>query len=254
MKINIPTNCPCCDYPLERVNDQLFCRNTACSAQLNKKLEHFCKTLGIKGMGQKTIEKLNLADLTELFYLDRAEAINSLGSEKIVDKLLGEIERAKTAPLATVISSFSIPLIGGTAGEKLSKVVNNLDEIDSEACKLAGLGEKATANLVNWKNTEYQELKEFLPFSFDVQASSTLPENAKTICITGKLISFKNKAEATTILTSLGFRVTESVTKTTDYLVDEENKNSSKRKKADEYCITIITNLNDFINKVKKND
>ena len=253
MKIQIPTNCPCCDYPLERVNDQLFCRNTSCSAQLNKKIEHFCKTLSIKGMGEKTIQKLNLSDLTELFYLDRNDAIEALGSEKVVDKLLGEIERAKSAPLATVISSFSIPLIGGTAGSKLAKIVKNLDEITAETCKLAGLGEKATSNLISWLNYEYQEMKDFLPFTFETQSSS-LSDDAKVICITGKLKSFKTKAEATEILTSLGFKVSDSVTKTTNYLVDEENKQSSKRKKAEEYNIEIISNLIDFINKVKTND
>ena len=72
--------------------------------------------------------------------------------------------------------------------------------------------------------------------------------------ITGKLKSFKTKAEATEILTSLGFKVSDSVTKTTNYLVDEENKQSSKRKKAEEYNIEIISNLIDFINKVKTND
>lgn len=251
MKIQIPTTCPVCDSKLEKVNDQLFCRNTACPAQLFKKLEHFCKTLGIKGMGEKTIEKLNLTSLAELFYLDRDSAIDALGSEKIVDKLLGEIERAKAAPLATVIASFSIPLIGNTAGGKLAQVVNSLEEITAETCKRAGLGDKATANLVSWLNTEYLELKGFLPFNF----SSKLPGNTdgETICITGKLKSFKTKSEATNILTQMGFNVVESVTKTTKYLVDEGNNGSSKRKKAEEYNIEIITNLLDFI-KVKTND
>lgn len=251
MKITIPTQCPSCNKLLERRNEQLFCTNISCPAQLNSKLIHFCKTLGIKGMGQKTIEKLNLSSLSELFYLDREEAIDSLGSEKIVDKLLGEIERAKSAPLATVIASFSISLIGGTAGSKLSTVVSSIDEITAETCKLAGLGEKATNNLLEWINTDYQELKEFLPFKFEKNNRVSLPEDAESICITGKLHSYKTKAEATTILTSLGYKVTDNVTKQTNILVDEENKNSSKRRKAEEYGITIVTNLLDFINKVK---
>lgn len=251
MKIQAITQCPSCGFTLKRVNDILYCYNLSCPAQLTAKLIHFCKTLGIKGMGEKTIQKLNLSDLTELFYLDREEAIAALGSEKIVDKLLGEIERAKTAQLATVLHSFSIPLIGGTAGSKLAKVVDNIDEITAETCKLAGLGEKATNNLMEWVNTEYQELKEFLPFKFEKSNRVSLPEDAEVICITGKLTSFKTKAEATTILESLGFKVTDSVTKQTNYLVDEENKNSSKRKKAEEYGITIVTNLIDFIQKVK---
>ena len=246
MKIQIPNNCPVCDYPLERVNDQLFCRNTGCSAQLNGKLQHFAKTLGIKGFGPKTVEKLNLADITELFYLDRDAAIEVLGSEKVVDKLLDEVERAKSAPLATVLHSFSIPLIGGTASTKVAAVVSNIDEITTEKCKEAGLGDKATANLMGWLETEYQELKEFLPFSFETK-SPVVNSDSEVICITGKLSSFKTKAEATTMITSLGFRVSESVTKTTNYLVDEENKNSSKRKKAEEYGIPIISNLLEFI-------
>jgi NAD-dependent DNA ligase len=43
------------------------------------------------------------------------------------------------------------------------------------------------------------------------------------------------------------------VTKATDYLVDEEDKGSSKRKKAESLGITIITNLNTFL-KENKND
>ncbi len=246
MKIQIPTKCPECNSELEKVNDQIFCRNTACPAQLFKKLEHFCKTLGIKGMGEKTIEKLNLTSLAELFYMDREEVISLLGSEKIVDKLLSEVDRAKLAPLATVIASFSIPLIGITAGGKLAQVVSSLDDITAEACKKAGLGDKATSNLVNWINTEYLELKEFLPFNFST-INKIPSSNMETICITGKLVSFKTKSEATLALQKLGFKVSESVTKSTDYLVDEDNKNSSKRIKADEYNITIITNLNDFI-------
>ncbi len=246
MKIQIPNTCPVCDYPLERVNDQLFCRNTGCSAQLNGKLQHFAKTLGIKGFGPKTVEKLNLADITELFYLDRDDAIAVLGSEKVVDKLLDEVERAKSAPLATVLHSFAIPLIGGTASTKVAAVVSNIDEITFEKCKDAGLGDKATTNLMDWIETEYQELKEFLPFSFETK-SPVVNSDSEVICITGKLSSFKTKAEATKMITGLGFRVSESVTKTTNYLVDEENKNSSKRKKAEEYGIPIISNLLDFI-------
>ena len=88
MRIQIPTECPCCNYALELVNDQLFCRNTACGAQLNKKLEHFCKTLGVKGMGSRTVEKLGLADITEVFYLEQDQVIEALGSEKVALKLL----------------------------------------------------------------------------------------------------------------------------------------------------------------------
>lgn len=248
MKIDIPTTCPCCDYPLETVNDQLFCRNGACSAQLDRKLEHFCKTLGIKGMGPKTIEKLCLADITELYYLDLEQVTEALGSKTMATKLLTEINKSKSSDLATVLASFSISLIGNTAATKISQVVNSIEEITPETCKQAGLGDKATINLMSWIETEYPELKEFLPFDF---SSTKKPINVsgKTICITGKLVSYKTKQEAKELLEAEGYRVVETVTKTLDYLVDEAGDMSTKRKKADSYGITIINNLNQFLKK-----
>ena len=253
MRIEIPTECPCCNYPLELVNDQLFCRNTACSAQLNKKVEHFCKTLGIKGMGSRTVEKLGLSDITELFYLDQDQVVESLGSEKVALKLLDEIERSKSADLATVITSFSIPLVGSTASKKLCEVVTSVDEISYDTCKQAGLGDKVTQNLIAWLDTDFQEMREFLPFSFKSQKNSNTNTNQKTICITGKLSSYKTKSEAYKLLEEAGYTPVESVTKATNYLVDEEDKGSSKRKKAESLGITIITNLNTFL-KENKND
>lgn len=249
MKIVIPTHCPCCQYPLEHVNDQLFCRNTACSAQLGKKLEHFSKTLSIKGLGPKALEKLNLGEITELYYLDRDDLIAALGSVAIADKLLDQINASRSADLATVLPAFSIPLFGNTAATKLCQVVTSVDEITFDTCKLAGLGDKVTSNLLTWLATDFKEMKDFLPFSFKVSNTRSGPavSNGKTICITGKLTSFKTKATATEALTLAGFKVTESVTKTTDYLVDEENKGSTKRSKAESLGIPIIYNLSQFL-------
>jgi DNA ligase (NAD+) len=251
MKIKIPTNCPCCEYTLELVNDQLFCRNQACSAQLDKKLEHFCKTLGIKGMGAKTLEKLQLTDITEIYYLELDEIIESLGSEKIAVKLLDEINKSRNSDLATILPAFSIPLVGNTAAQKISKLVQSIDEITTERCRQAGLGEKVTNNLISWLETDFQEMREFLPFSFTVDNKPVANVTGKSVCITGKLTSFKTKSEATKTLELAGFKVTESVTKTTDYLVDEDNKGSSKRTKADQLGITIIQNLLHFLNEKK---
>jgi len=251
MKIKIPNNCPCCNYTLELVNDQLFCRNQACSAQLGKKLEHFCKTLGIKGMGAKTLEKLQLTDITEIYYLELDQIIESLGSKKLAVKLLDEINRSRNSDLATILPAFSIALVGNTAAQKISKVVHSIDEITQERCRKAGLGEKVTNNLISWLETDFQEMKEFLPFSFTADNKPVANVNAKSVCITGKLASFKNKSEATKALELAGFKVTESVTKQTNYLVDEDNKGSSKRTKADELGITIIENLSQFLNEKK---
>lgn len=248
--IEEPTECPCCSYQLEKVNDQLFCRNTACTAQINGKVQHFAKTLGIKGFGPKTVEKLNIQELTEIFYLDLADVSNVLG-EKIAIKLFHEIEKSKGSDLATVLESFSIPLLGNTAATKLATVVSDIKEITYEKCKEAGLGDKVTQNLLNWLDTDYVEMKEFLPFKFESKKQTNV--NAKRVCITGKLKSFKKKADAEESLRAAGYTLVDSVTKQTDILVDEEGKMSSKREKAEQYGITIITDLNDLL-KEKTNE
>ena len=130
--------------------------------------------------------------------------------------------------------------------------IRRIEGIVHEQCKLAGLGDKATSNLMDWIETEYVEIAEFLPFQYNVE-EKTPNSTGETVCITGKLKSFKTKAEAYEHLINAGFTVVESVTKTLNYLVDEEDKSSSKRQKAESYGITIITNLLDFI-QGKKHD
>lgn len=249
MKIEIPTHCPCCDSPLETVNEQLFCRNPGCKAQIGKKLEHFCQVLGIKGFGPKTLEKLQVESVIELYYLEKTDLIKSLGSDKMATKLMEELERSKSSDLATVLASFSIPLIGASAAAKLAAVVSHPDQITLEKCKEAGLGDKASSNLMDWLDTEYKELKDFLPFKFSSLKPNVDHSDSKAVCITGKLKSFKTKQEAKAALEQFGYRVVETVTKGLDYLVDESGDMSTKRKKADAYGIKIINDLNQLLRK-----
>jgi DNA ligase (NAD+) len=246
MKIVIPTCCPVCEYKLELVNDQLFCRNTVCPAQTAGKLAHFAKTLKIKGLGPSTIEKLKLEDITELYYLDPQLVSEAIG-EKLAVKLLAEIEKSKTSDLASVIASFSIPLIGDTAGRKIATVISHIEELSFEKCKEAGLGDKAAQNLLNWFNTEYLEIAEFLPFSFESNKSQNT-ESKGIVCITGKLTSYKKKEEAHEALRAAGYSISDNLTKTCNFLVNESNKASSKTDTAEKYGIPIITDISYLLN------
>ncbi len=250
-QIEIPTNCPVCDSKLLLIKDQLFCKNVSCEAQVYKKIEHFAKTLSIKGLGPATIAKLGFSCITEIYLVSQDWLAEEVG-EKTAVKLMQEIEYSKNAEFATVLSAMSIPLIGGTAAAKLSEFVNDFDSINAQICKDAGLGEKATNNLQEWIYYDYPQIKEFLPFKFERKVKQ--PITGKVVCITGKLSSFKTKKEAATALNAKGFQVSESLTKTVDFLVDEENKSSTKRKQADKYGISIITDLQQFLMKDSKND
>lgn len=236
--IKIPEVCPSCGSKLKEVNEQLFCVNKQCPAQSLKKLEHFCKVMKIKGMGPKTLEKLNFEYISDIYNFSLEYYINILG-EKVGRKLFLEVESSKTADLATILEAFSIPLIGGTASKKIASVVSSIDEINEVTCKTAGLGEKATQQLLEWLSSkEYKEL----PFDYKSESKSVVGGNKNiTVCITGKLENFSNRNEATKYLESLGFKCTTSVTKNTDVLVDEEGRESSKSEKAKELGIPILT-------------
>lgn len=242
--IEAPTNCPSCSSVLEEVNHLLYCRNTLCGDKVAKLIEHFAKTLKIKGLGPKSIAKLDIRSLEEIYQLDAFEIEEGLGSEKLASKLVDELQRSKSAPLNVLLPAFSIPLIGKTAADKLSKVCIDIDEIDYDICREAGLGEKSTANLLKWLEDEYP-LNSMLPFSFEFVKPSSKSANTSvnTVCITGKLISYKTKAEAHAALEAAGFSIKSSLTKDVTILVNESGIESAKTKKARDAGVQIVTNL-----------
>ena len=65
-----PTECPSCGGELTWVNDLFYCYSSNCSAQKQKKIEHFAKTLKIKGLGPATIEKLEIDDFDQVYLFD----------------------------------------------------------------------------------------------------------------------------------------------------------------------------------------
>lgn len=243
--INPPENCPSCDSSLEWSNDLLYCRNPECSASTNKHIEHFASTLKIKGLGPSTIQKLDFHSVLDIYSLSYEEAAEALNSEKVAAKLLEEIEQSKSKKLNDLLPAMGIPLIGKSATDKLSKVCSDIDSITEEACAEAGLGPKATDNLITWltDNDWYLFLPQELVFEKITKSS-----NVKgVVCITGKLNSFKTKAEAQAELEKLGFTVKSSITKDVTVLVNESGKETTKTQKARESGVLVITNLTQFI-------
>lgn len=245
--IQAPTHCPCCESELVWINHLLYCQNPTCGSQAQKKLEHFAKTLKIKGLGPSSIEKLGIYGIEDVYQLSQERIAECLSSEKLAEKLYAEIQNSKAASLNLVLPAFSIPLIGKTATEKLSKVCNHITEINEETCEKAGLGPKATANLLDWLVRDFYSYYDGL-LPFDFKFTQTTPVAAQgTVCISGKLKSFKTKAEATTALKAAGFDVKSSLTKEVTILINESGIESSKTQKARESGVTIVTNLTQFL-------
>lgn len=243
--IHPPTHCPSCSGELTWINHILYCKNGDCPAQSSKKVEHFAKTLKIKGLGPVAIRKLGIVSIHEIYLLSESEIEEALSSAKLAQKLYLEIGNSMKASLNKLLPAFSIPLVGRSAAGKLAAVCDNIEDITEETCSKAGLGEKTTNNLMDWIEDNIL-LIEVLPFSFKFE-KPRVSGNSGVVCISGRLKSYKTKAEATKVLEELGYTVKSSVTKDVTILINEGGVESAKTLKARESGITIVTNLKDFI-------
>lgn len=245
--IQAPTSCPSCNSVLDVVNNLLFCRNTSCTSQTHKKLEHFAKTLKIKGLGPQAIKKLGVTTSRELYLLTLDDLVLLLESEKIGAKVFAEIQKSRGVPMNVVLPALSIPLIGNTAAKKLSAVCDSIGDVEPETCAEAGLGPKATENLLQYLWDHGPELLQH-PFSFKFEKPIAVA-NKGVVCISGKLKSYKTKAEATEMLQQQGYTVKGSLTRDVTILVNESGIESAKTKSARDKGIQIINNLLDFLEK-----
>ncbi len=247
-KIQPPTNCPTCSSILVWKKDQLFCENPSCEGKTTKKIEHFAKSLKIKGLGPATIEKLQISTLFDIYSLDMEMMIDLLQSEKLAVKLYREIQNSKNIDLVDLLPAFSIPLIGRTASSKICSKVRNISEIDEKSCQEAGLGPKATDNLLDWLIEEFTDGYDRLPFRWiQITAISESKPDKGVVCISGKLKSYPTKAAATKVLEKMGYLVKSSLTKDVSILVNESGIESAKTRTARDRGVQIINNLNNFI-------
>lgn len=262
MKIVIPTNCPSCGSTLETVNGQLFCRNKSCSAQSSKIVEGFCKKMKIKGFGAKTIEKLELQTIGDLYNLDE-HIIRDALSDTMARKLMNEIDKSlEDCDFGTFLGALGINLIGTVAAQKVAKKCNRLVDITYNICKDAGLGDKATESLLNYlASPEGEEVIDTVdlyimfasPKPTQVSASAKPMQNID-VCITGKLNDFPNRTKAAGYLEPYGITVKKSVTKSCKYLIceDDTKVGSSSYKKALDNGIQILT-IKELINTIGEN-
>ncbi|ASU02482.1 NAD-dependent DNA ligase [Salmonella phage S147] len=248
MKIEIPTQCPSCGSKLDLVNGQLFCRNKSnCPAQSSKLIENFCTKMKLKGFGPKTIEKLELTKISELFYLTEEDLVGAVGS-KVAAKLISELNTKVRGDIdfGSVLGSLGIPLIGEVAAKKLSQNCTSFHDVKADG--------KAGENYKTWLNSPQGKDVIELPWKFSTGIRGTKADiiitddlvaqpNGITICITGSLQDFANRTDATNYLESLGYTVKKSVTKDVKYLIceDESKRSSSSYKKAETNGIEILS-------------
>jgi DNA ligase (NAD+) len=87
----------------------------------------------------------------------------------------------------------------------------------------------------------------YILFNNFIETKSGSDLAGKTFVITGKLTQFKNRDEIKTKIESLGGKVTGSVSKNTDYLINNDVESSSSKNKSAKTLGIPILSENDFI-------
>ena len=269
----VPGTCPICGKPTEiRVSDDvetLYCTNPNCEAKLINQLDHFAgkKGLDIKGLSKATLEKLinwgwveKIDDLFEL-KIHRAEWVKKAGfGAKSVDNILNAIEASKNCELHQFIAALGIPLIGTTASKALQKEFgtwsNFMDAVNTnyKFYTLEDFGdEKHLAihqfnyDIANCIAENYLNFKEV---SLEEESSNL---EGFSFVITGKLKIAKNRDHLKTLIENAGGKVVGSVSKNTNYLINNDAESTSaKNKKAVELGVEVITETEFFEKFLKK--
>lgn len=262
--LEIPAVCPACGEPttLQDVNgvQSLYCMNPLCSAKQIKGFSHFVSrnAMNIDGLSDATLEKFIsmgfLKDLSDIFHLNRhEEAIVEMDGfgQKSYDNLMKSIENARKVAMAKFIYSLGISGIGlANAKVIVSYFEKDFERIihatEEELVAIDGIGEVlAKAFCDFFANPQrmqiVNELLAEITFEKEENDSEQTLEG-KTFVITGSVEQFANRNELKDYIEKLGGKVTGSVSKNTDYLINNDvTSNSSKNKKARELSIPILS-------------
>lgn len=264
--IDIPAKCPVCGSDTYVKDDFLYCSNPNCDGKFINQLVHFCgkKGLDIKGLSEATLQKLVdwgwINNYQELFSLSnfRDEWIKKPGfGQKSVDKLLSTIEEVRYCELWQFISALSIPLIGSTYAKEIAKkckdwfsfreyIEKNYDFTDWDRFGYEMNDSLHRFNYSQADDLAYKILDIHNSLWIDPQGTTPTIKfsevNGKTFVITGAVHQFQNRDEVKTVIEAHGGKVTASVSKNTNYLINNDiNSTSSKNIKAKQLGIPIIT-------------
>lgn len=267
-KFEVPELCPVCKEKTEvRISPNsgtktLHCTNPDCTAKHIKKFTRFVSKTGmdIDGLSIQTIVKfINLgyikrfSDIYSLTnYAEDIKALEGFG-EKSCENMLKAIEKSRKVHPVNFIYALCIPLIGADAGKKIMKVTGYQGFLDrlkngNGFEDVEGIGPEKSNSIVEWFSKKENE-EVFYALLEELEVEKVEPVTSTggrceglTFVITGDVHHYKNRSEFKAYVESENGAVTGSVSKKTNYLVNNDTTStSSKNQKAKELGIPIIS-------------
>lgn len=263
--LTLPEKCPVCGEKTTIHDDNgvkvLFCENKNCLAKKIKSISHFVSrdAMNIDGMSEATIEKLinkgMLHEMADLFrlekYKDEIAGMEGFGTRSC-EKLLNAVSKARSVSPAHFLYSLGVPNIGLSNAKMICNAFDNDFErvrtADEESLvDIDGVGEVIAKTFVSFFNDAQNchmidDLLQYIILTDNENSGTDKNMEGLVFVITGSVNHFSNRAKLKEIIEKHGGKVTGSVSKNTNFLINNDSKsNSSKNKKAGELGIPVIT-------------
>lgn len=275
----IPNECPVCHAPAvvresESGTKTLHCTNAACPAKQLKKFARFVSKEGINidGISEQTVWKFinhgfirEYADFYKLKnYAFEISCFEGFG-KKSVSNLLESVEKSRHTDGRHLLYALNIPLCGSDVAKKLlsrykvKELIETarLSMFDDEFASIDGIGPEKSAKFIAWfkDDVHFQHVQHLLS-ELIIEEQEPVETGNKcqglTFVVTGDVHHYKNRNELKAYIESQGGKVTGSVSKSTNFLINNDAASqSSKNKKAHELNIPIITE-DEFIEKFQE--
>ena len=262
LKTNYITNCPECNSFLIRNEGDAkhFCPNIdGCPPQIAGRIQHYIsrKAMNIDGLGSETVALLvenglinNYADLygltvNQILPLERM-------AEKSAFNLIAGVEASKKIAFERVLFALGIRYVGETVAKKLAKhyktvealaiaseeELMNVDEIGSVIAKsvVSFFSVESNIEIINCLRAAGVQLK----ISDTELIGQTDLLQSNTFVVSGVFIRV-TRNELKQLIEKNGGRVASSISKKTNYVVAGDKMGPSKRTKAEDMGIPILS-------------
>lgn len=261
------THCPECHTALVRIDGDAkhFCPNEyGCPPQITGRIIHFIsrKAMNIDGLGAETVELLFknklIYDFADLYDLKLMQLIPlERMAEKSAQNILDGLIQSKEIPFEKVLFAIGIRFVGETVAKKLAKHFKSIDNLMNatyeELITVDEIGDRIAQSIVEFSNNMANQqiisrLKSYgLQFQIVEDASKQTSEKLKnsTFVISGVFENISRES-LKMMIEQNGGKVGSSISTKTNYVVAGENMGPSKRTKAEELKIPIISE-DDFL-------
>lgn len=253
-----PEVCPVCGNRIHKSEGEVIkrCSNRNCKAQLKEAIRHFASREGmdIAGLGKILIDKLvesgKVKTLSDLYLLNEKElALFERMGEKSAKNLIEEIEKSKNRSYDRLLYALGIRMVGEETAKVLAEKFYTIDLLknanEEDLMKIEGVGPKVSKEIIEFfkveDNVKLIEKLKSLGLKMEGEKKEEGPLKGLTFVLTGTL-SKMSRNEAKEILENLGGKVSNSVTKETNFLIVGREP-GSKLEKAKKLNIKILDEL-----------